>query len=64
LADAPDRCQRPVNRPNDDAKPYSLHGPGEGVAAEFSASAFHVSGGLELRKNLLEEFDRQFFLRS
>ena len=62
LADAPNRCQGPVNQPNDGAKLNSVHGPRERVAAKLSAPALHVSSGLELRKNLLEEFDRQFFL--
>ena len=61
LANAPDWCQRPVNQPNDRAKLYSVHGPRERVAAKLSASAFHVSGRLELRKDLLEKFARQFF---
>src|SRR6266480_3755046 len=44
LANAPYRRQRSVNQPNDTTK--------------LPASAFHISGCLKLRKNLLEEFDR------
>src|SRR5206468_7524968 len=63
LANAPDWRQRPVDQPNDGAKFYPAHRACKGVTAELSASAFHVSGRLELHKNLLEKFDRQFFFR-
>ena len=62
LANASDWRQRPVNQPNDSAKLDLLHGPGERVATIFSASAFDVSRGFELRENLFEKFDRQFLL--
>jgi hypothetical protein len=60
---APDWRQRSFKQPNDGAKFYPAHRPRQRVPAEFSAPAFHVSGRLELHKNLLEKFDRQFFFR-
>ena len=57
-ANAPDRRQRPVDQPNDGAELYLAHRTGQRVTAELPAPAFHVSGGFELRENLLEEFDR------
>src|SRR4030095_7453412 len=59
LTNTPNRRQWPLNQPNDSAEFYSTHWPRKGVAAKLSASAFHVSGRLELRKNLLKEFARQ-----
>src|SRR5262249_58429444 len=49
--------------PNDGAELYSFHRPRQRVAAKFSGPAFDVPSCLELRKNLLKEFDRQFFFR-
>lgn len=63
-ANAPDRRERPIDQSNDGAKFYPLHRPRERIAPKLSAPAFHVSGRLKLRKNLLEELDRQFFFRS
>jgi len=62
LANASDRRQRSVDRPNDSAKFDLVHRPRERIAAEFSASACHVSRGFELRENLFQEFDRQLLL--
>ena len=62
LTNTPNRRQWPLNQSNDRTEFYSAHWPRKGVATILSASAFHVSGRLELRKNLLKEFDRQFFL--
>jgi hypothetical protein len=58
LANAADRRQRSINKTNNGAKFYSPHWPRQRVAAKLSPSAFHVSNGLELRKDLLKEFDR------
>jgi hypothetical protein len=59
-----DRCQRPVDQSDDGAKFYAPHGPRERVTAKLTAPRFDISSGLELRKNLLKKFDRQFFFRS
>src|SRR5438067_13847192 len=59
LAHAPDRRERAVNQPNDGAKFYPPHRACERVTTELSASAFDISGRLELHKNLLEKFDWQ-----
>jgi hypothetical protein len=64
LANASNWRQRTVDQPNDSAKLYPLHRTRKRVPAKLSASALHVTGGLELRKNLLEKFDRQFLLCS
>ena len=63
-ANTPDRRQGPIDQSNDGAKFYPLHRPRERIAPKLSAPAFHVSGRFQLRKNLLEELDRQFFFRS
>ena len=63
-ANTPDWRQRPVDQSDNGAKLYSAHGARERVTAELSAPAFHISSRLELRKNLLKKFDRQFFFRS
>ena len=60
---APNWRQRSFEQPNDGAKLYSIHRPRERIAAKLPASAFHISGRLELHKNLLEKFDWQFFFR-
>ena len=62
LANAADRRQWAFNPANDLTEFDPVHRPGEGVSAKFSASALDVSSCLELRENLLEKFDRQFFL--
>src|SRR5262245_11655714 len=55
--DAPDRCQRPIDQPNDGSKLYLAHGTRKRVPAKLPAPAFHITGGFKLRKNLLQEFD-------
>jgi hypothetical protein len=62
LANASNWRQRPVDQSNNSAKLYSLHGPRKRVTPKLSASALHVTGALELGKNLLEKFDWQFLL--
>ena len=62
-ANTPDWRQRPVDQSDNGAEFYPFHRPRERVTAELSAPAFHVSGRLKLRKNLLKKFDRQFFFR-
>ena len=62
LANASDRRQRSVDQPNGGAKLYPVHRTRKGVTTELSASALHVSRCLQLRENLFEKFDRQFFL--
>lgn len=61
LANAADRCQRPIDEANDGAEFDPAHRAREGVPAEFSASAHHVAGGFQLCENLLKKLDRQFF---
>ena len=58
LANASNRRQWPLNQPNDSAEFYPARGTRKGITAKLSASALHVSGSLELRKNLLKKFDR------
>jgi len=58
MTDASNRCQWAIDHANDLAKFDLFHGSAEGVAAIFSASAFHISSPLQLTENLFEEFDR------
>ena len=58
LAHASNRCEWAINQANDGAELYPAHRTCKRVTAELSAPAFHVSGGFELRENLLKEFDR------